>query len=634
METTKELFDRIESEFSDGRWPETQDMKALLAYGTDPRETTREAALTLLLHPPVSNEATHVLWLIAFLSSHHFPVSSLPKPLIERLMEISAILGDFPRDGETKALLIRLLNHLPRPFVASIMEKGCSLRPWLRHVRVNALAGPAAVRSPNFKRRWRQLRRRLLSQTVKPAWGIITWRDLGMLLHPGRPSKSLGAGRWLYHGRALVSSPATQPPPCSSTPFRPSIWSGAGNLQLRYMERLLLLQANELRAVRHLAQAVSRATGRVVLSMHNATLAAMSGWGFESLAGSFPSPSLWRQFTSRVRVEERKKAADPRYREVGLGLEQFWIKRLALPKAAHCLWEMKLKNALGTKPEGKIEEFLCQARRALQLPLPGPTFTQTGWGWPPALSPHQRITGGEVLEWVKARRRLWLPGFIRFTTLLREGQELLDRGRVPHLVLPWIDKFYISSQRALDTEYLPTLLTTLTGLGCNPLILFWDDTVHLSNPSLQLALKKLSQEGLPCRGIGAFDWTRSSREEAIRMICREHDQYLLFALRPWSDDHNFKPLEKLLNSRDEGFFKAYDSSWKDNLCFIYSGTQVLPLISIQGDREDFSAWIFANGARYPFGAYWRHSLRCLNLGRRHASHDAFSRSYALWANLF
>ena len=217
--------------------------------------------------------------------------------------------------------------------------------------------------------------------------------------------------------------------------------------------------------------------------------------------------------------------------------------------------------------------------------------------------------------------------------MLEEGQPLLDKGLLPHLVIPWIDKFFISSRRKDDWEYLNTLVGWFEEQRLRPLILFWEDTPHRQGPSLKLVLRQLCKQGRPFRGIGVFDWQGSSRNEALEIIRHGHLETVLFALRPFSDSHNPHSFQQLLEDRPLSFFRGYDSSWKDGLCFLYAGTQVFPLLSVPTDRENLPAWIVAAGMKVPFGAYWRRRLRRAVLGKRSEATAPLSVSYAMWANL-
>ena len=102
-------------------------------------------------------------------------------------------------------------------------------------------------------------------------------------------------------------------------------------------------------------------------------------------------------------------------------------------------------------------------------------------------------------------RKTWADGLILLFALANQGQRMIDSGKISSLVLPWIDKFFISSRRQADSIYLERLFRFVSDNIKKPLILFWDDTSHREAPSLGIALEDMAGRGLPFRGIGSFD---------------------------------------------------------------------------------------------------------------------------------
>ena len=152
-------------------------------------------------------------------------------------------------------------------------------------------------------------------------------------------------------------------------------------------------------------------------------------------------------------------------------------------------------------------------------------------------------------------------------------------------------------------------------------------------PSFQIVLERLVESGKPFRGIGIFGDGTTDRKDAAAFILREHGETSLFALRPCEGTYDPRPLHQLLKTMDRGFLRAYDSSWKDGLCFLYTGTRVFPLLSVQCEAEPFAPWIAKDGARLPFGAAFRSALRREVLGSKRIPVDPLSLEYALRANL-
>ena len=81
--------------------------------------------------------------------------------------------------------------------------------------------------------------------------------------------------------------------------------------------------------------------------------------------------------------------------------------------------------------------------------------------------------------------------------------------------------------------------------------------------------------------------------------------------------HNPLSLDTLLAKRPQSFLSPaeYDSSWKDNLPFLYHGTQVAPFAGASKRAEQFSPALTTSAGPMAFGIYYRHRLRQLALER-------------------
>ncbi len=441
-----------------------------------------------------------------------------------------------------------------------------------------------------------------------------------------------------------MAAPAPQPAVSGSAPLVSTTiqyWNACGQQALKYLESLFGWQAEELRRVRDLSQRLSARTGRVVLSCHNATLAAASGWGLPMIHEYFRNRESWHSFEETVYRMSRK---NPRVsREQSLLMEQLRVlyeRRLILPKIKHAVWESRQRALLAGFPGGPDgDPNLEQFRALLDSPLLEELQASEVQGWSGAVSPHQRIHLSDVMAWRGAHRASWVSGVRLLTAVILEGQRLLDAGELQRLVIPWIDKFFISSRRDQDLDFFPLIVKCLELYGCRPLILFWEDTSHAAFPSLKLALRQWRDAGLVCRGIGVLgDGIRKvARQRAEEFIVAHHTDTRWFALRPFGDGFRPRSLEQLLGRREYAFLNpaVYDSSWKDNLVFIYAGTQVAPLVSVQCDAELFPAWVVVDGRKWPFGAFLRKVLRRMVLGHEdeELAREGLARRYAEWANL-
>lgn len=628
--------------YRNGAFPSPQDIDTLLHLCRTARSDLREAALSLLLHPPVSHEEAYHEALAGHLMACKSPTGSLPLPLLELLLDRLALTETMPRDLKQQEFFMGLLQHLPRQALDQLFQKRAPLQPFLRLIPpVRLPAGPQknAKEWTTLKRRWRLLKARLLSLPESPGWSRITLRDLHNLRSRRRGGKrpTFPAGAWLRHARPLLFPFRSSVPPGSALTMPSSFWGGSGSAGLCAFEALLGAQAEELRRVRTLARTISRSTRRVVLSWHNASLAAAGGWAFEDLRHFFSTPALFHSFQEEVGRELQTmctRTESPHDASIR-HLWALWEKRIVHPKILHACWESRVRATLDRSFRKDWERDVAAARsllggEALQEMAAGGRYSSQGM-----VSPHQRFNVQAIEAWRHERLAGWREGILRLVALLHQGQKLLGTGQLECFVLPWIDKFFISSRREEDREYLPALLQWLERFSIQPLILFWEDTAHAFAPSFQLTLQRLQERGCPFRGIGIFDpGGGTRREDAEEIICREHDTVRLFALRPHSDTYHRQALSELLQGSAGHFCKTYDSSWKDDLCFIYTGTQVLPLLSVQCEMEPFAPWLALRGVKYPFGSWLRQRLRREVLGQKSLVETRLSEEYFAWANLF
>lgn len=613
-----------------------------------------EAAHTLLLHPPVTDELGYYRWLIPAVFRSVSKIAELPPVFLELVCDLIGFLGKLPDSSCPRAEFQRLLKRLPRSSASELLNKSLPLVPFLKHMPVAIFAPRNRQLSHSFRRRWRLFRKAMAAGEKTDRVFEVTWTDL-KAIWPSRIRSShrhfAYPGRWRLVGRNLLlpvgsSSAAVETAPvkgqsrgrAGSNPTsvigHGFYFGGLGNAALRYLETLMQWQAKELAAVREFAMQASRCTRRVVLSWHNASLAAAGGWAFEDMRGQFSSEATWKRFLRMVDYELQRLGSGRRsHQEHSDYLMRLWKKRLIEPTAAQAFWESFVRASLDDSWQIDHQHDVEEVAAVLDDPTISRIAAGGVYGWQGAVSPHQQIKVDRVIKWLRDREASWKQGLVRLTAMLRAGQQLLDDGGLTCLVLPWIDKFFISSRRTGDLEYFPTLAGWFERLGVHPLILLWEDTIHSQVPSLQLALRRLTEEGVAFRGIGAFDFLGSNRHEALNLVCGEHDSIGLFALRPYSDEHYPRSFHQLMKHRDYRFFEHYDSSWKDNLSFIYTGTRVFPLLSVQGDMEALPAWVGVQGRRYPFGAHFRTRLRRAVLGRNAYSGDGFSVAYAHWANL-
>lgn len=407
-------------------------------------------------------------------------------------------------------------------------------------------------------------------------------------------------------------------------------WGGGGKRKLLFLERLARAQAIESAEIGRFAEQASTQSGRVVLSWHNASLCSVGGWTFEDFARRFPSPALFGNFMDSVNrtADEIRNSLDL---PAANRLFAMRAKRIFSPLAAQALSQIHALRSYD--PELKAE-WHKQSRMAAAL-LSSTEIEEIASGekseWTGAPATHQRVDLERVVAWSREAQETWIPGLCLMLALAIRGQEALDSGLIKSLVLPWIDKFFISSKRRADRNYLESLFQLIGNSIRDPLVLFWEDTAHARLPSFGLALEEMVRGGLPFRGIGVFDSAGSSRLDAAKIIEEDYPEKHLFALRPLNDNH-FPEISRIFRNYQYDFSGRYDSSWKDNLVFLYCGTQAFRLLSPQTEMEMIPPWVSDGQHRFPFGTWLRSWLRTEILGRS-GSRDPLWRVYSTWANL-
>ncbi len=420
------------------------------------------------------------------------------------LCELLASAGTIPESPAFRAPLSRLLSRITPELLAWLFEKRFRPGPFVDNIDAKRIFPGTGQSSRVLRRRWRLLKRRVVQgpgavygpaghgYEATPGGKIIpgvetTLSDLGFLYGAGRQPGRVES-RWRTHGKAIVSRGATtwQKP---VQPLRRLYWGGFRGRRICFWEKLVDTQAGELTQIRRLAEEVSSRTGRVVLSWHNAALGAAGGWAFEEMAARFASPVQYGQFVGMVREEAARIAKSFDF------------------SAAMDLFDLRADRILAGKMERAVEHsricalFVSPSKEPFPVPFGG--GVQMGEGkfeWPGALSPHQLFSAEQMRAWIENARQDWPQGLILLFALANLGQRMLDSGQISSFVLPWIDKFFISSRRQADLFYLERLFRFVSTNIKQPLVLFWDDTAHSEAPSLGLALQDMGGRGLPFRG--------------------------------------------------------------------------------------------------------------------------------------
>lgn len=609
-----------------------KEIRHLFRLCSDTRRPGAEQALEMLLAPgETGGSPAYYLRLAALLAQWRLPMREIPRELLSVFYELIACAGSVPNDPALGGFFRRIVTQIPETLLRPLLEKRFPATPFILFWDGRRMfPGSSRRLRDHSRRRWRILRRRLLQQNdarqFPPALEVTT-ADLKPLLDSRRQPPP---GLW-KRGSACLLCPAGNTLPDPVPPLSRLCWGGGRSRLRGFWDRLAAAQARELSTVGVFARTVSKMTKRVVLSWHNASLAAAGGWGVEDIAAQFPGQGLYREFAGSVRriLPAMRSTLNGRQAEE---LCASRTRRILGPKIEHALGEMRHFEIPAAENASGWERVFREAPDLRALGTMNGSRHTGGFAWQGAVSPHQQVTPDDILAWYQCWETPWLDGLALLFALTVQGQAMLDSGALSSFVLPWIDKFFISSRRKADKEYPARLFRLVEAHVKNPLILFWEDTAHSRKPSLGLALEELAGEGLPFAGIGIFDSCGSDRRDAMGIISAGYPRWALFALRPVDDGHYAATGNRIVGGVDRDFLQFYDSSWKDNLAFIYAGTQVFPLLSVQTEMETVTPWVSTGHKRCPFGAWFRRRMRREVLGVSEPS-DPLALAYSEWANL-
>ncbi len=449
--------------------------------------------------------------------------------------------------------------------------------------------------------------------------------------------KHKNAISWKTHIESVLNDGQERP----LTPhgdFKHIRWSNYNQASLNYLEKLIDRHAKELMWINNLSTSLSSKLNCVLLSMHNASLGASSGWGIPDFSKQFNENSLYQEFSGKV--QKRKEFYLAMFSDTDdlEELREIWISRLVSPKLGMLLYHLTRYKELGIVPSSTLEKWQIRLRDLTD----GVTFEKN---YEDSLAP--LVANPAVIElfmeihtrWATRILNEWLPWHALLLALLKTGSEFVTTGKCKHLVIPWINKFFISSQRKKDTKYLTRLIKFVLNFAPETKILFVDDTTRKREPSLKLAIPELNRqlERYKIRGLGVFDTTRnihpSDNEE--QLILSALRKYKMVIIRPYRWISNYKSFYNLMGKKDLTFLenRYYDSSWKDNLDFLYWGTSVFPLTGALAFDPLFPAYVYSKSTPVPFGIFYKKQLLKLLTNETEFTPSPLFAAYGKVANL-
>jgi len=600
-----------------------EDLVCLARGLVDNSPGVRQAARVLIFSPPVEDELNHFLrlfrWLPGWLPPKWYDHGSLRLAVAELISSL-----ENPLNCRPLATLVEIILKHPSP---AWRQESRLLSSPLNSASRRYLLSLLARRLP-YPLKTGLKNRLLKKETISP-------EEICEALAASNRLTPIGS---LRHWAKMTSVDDLQP--CLKVNLdsgetrgldknlRIHSWGQRSKEGIAFLERLISYQAKELSAVFSLALDVSQKTKRVVITLHNASLGAATSWGAPSFTHQISDENavqfsqevqgLRRDFIAKLSDRERSSPFPLGHslREKAENLFQLWAKRLLRPQILQNLWTLRVSLILNRLPLDEWEQLLGEAEELLQSGDKQRLTQGKGLAInfvPPTAARRQL---GETLLWYGKNKENHSEKLSLLWALIRTGQDWLNSRRLEYFVLPIVDKFFISSKRDQDLDYLPAFVKLVHQFDHNPLFLFIDDTSRASHSSLQLAIDRW-RENHPFLGLGVFASPRDSTPSYLETVLDNSSMLKLFALRPLTQVHNPISLDSLLAQRPPDFLspEQYDSSWKDNLPFLYQGTQVAPFSGGVGQPECFTPFLLTSAGPMLFGTYYRFKLRQLALER-------------------
>jgi len=383
-------------------------------------------------------------------------------------------------------------------------------------------------------------------------------------------------------------------------------WPRYPQLDIKYFEELLQKTARELTFARYLAETISFLTRRPVLTLHNASMGAPSGWGMVDFSNQWEKLPSWKK--EIIHLWHRSSFS---LSEEIRPLIKLWLHRLIeMPLIEH-LWQIKVLNT----------QLYLLAREAIKNIL-----SSSDWQ---TLAEKEsipwEITAEELFKHIlylrhryfQERHRLkqFLPLLI---AILKAGVTFLQKG-ARFCVIPYIDKFIRSSYGDKDITYCQEFLEFIFRFAPEAIVLFFDETTHPRGPTLKLAISAMKSKNLPIMGLGIYGEGKTPTPENIATLSSTYQVFFVSAFTGKGKPYCWR--EILL-----AYPQTYHPAWRDGLTQLFSGTQVAFLT-----QKEHGETIFTDKGPMQLGAYFRLKLKTYSFTP--LSRDHFWCFYETLANL-
>lgn len=409
-------------------------------------------------------------------------------------------------------------------------------------------------------------------------------------------------------------------PTKSISPARIIYWPRYPNLDLDYFDTLLKCTANELKNAWEIAFQVTKCTHRPILTLHNATLGAPSGWGippFKSqLKGEYEKWLLevidkWMQIQKSQ--EERVKI-----------IVDIWLKRIIKERILFKLHQLNANLELTNSNKRLYLKALSACSYILSLEDLS-VFKKDKFA-------HLFVPNEILIESIFELAAKYLSEMARMKELLfllaaivSVSKRYFGEGKTKALVIPVIDKFIRSSYGGGDVFYTQMFIDFIKFFDDKIIFLFFDETTHPKGPALKEAIKVLNKT-IGVKGLGVYG---QGERDIIKEIIEIYPYYSTFVLSTHHNNSIPKAFNKLIKDYDTNYlnWKGYHPGWKDGLSFLFEGTRV----ELLTEKEPENEVILTDSGPVKFGVYFRKKLK--EYAGISDVEDPFWTFYSLLANL-
>ncbi|MBW2617468.1 MAG: hypothetical protein JRC92_01160 [Deltaproteobacteria bacterium] len=431
-------------------------------------------------------------------------------------------------------------------------------------------------------------------------------QEVSRLAAAGRVEEALEAGGSDWRPIVFESAPVLElKGEAGVDPGRLLVWGDWPRQALNFFDQVLASWAEELMAVRRICTQTSQKTGRVVVALFNANLAASLAWGLPFLKGQAGAST--EALIDRAReIEKELEGSLGRVRE----LKGMWLAREVRPGLVKALG--RLADCLNLN--GCPQELLPWLERCADLLGPGDEDLIQSHPWPVRLRHRSALEAAVRRVLVLARRRLdgWESDVVRSISLAQAGAEAMTAGGLASLALPLTEKFSASTLAGEDLDYLAGWLSLLRRDLPEALFLLFDDTTR-SQAGLSRVIARLDGAS----GLGPFG--SLPEDDPVGLIASQARSGELYALRAiprrqpltLGRGERRPHLAEWLATLDPSVLVpgVYDPCWKEGLTTLLTGTTAQPLLA-SADHL-FPEDVLTGQGRSKCGAYCRARLKAL-----------------------